>query len=495
MTVSPVAWLSDVSFDGDDQRIVSAIRQISGTESAAARSFYAAELITRFPDAVPPVRAVYADDDLAAIVHAYHLRDQGLSVLVEVLATAHGTSAQLEKLRWLVSLIDGPPTSLTGGHRDRLVDLLGGVDPGEIEGAARDSAPRLAYLRLNDPPDLDHLLRDLEDTIAAPGDPKPLVAFLGGLADRLRSGDAGNQTRADEVGALAQAFAGLLGGPPPTGRPPVPPPAEEPGPTFLVVRLRPDGVDSWRYLMDVWLNTAPDEWDPWWPERDRRLTIDEVEHELNTLIDRRSQATHGPVNEFMVEFILPPNLIEYPVDQWVVNGPGFPAPIGSHFPVMVRDLERMSNRFTRARWHRRCTWLRHHGGQVDGESVFWERLGPTHEPTELYGQLMRDRDRPACLVLLRGDVPERLPGAIRAAVTAGLPAVVWCRNESLETQFDRSMHQHLMGKGLLDLLLHIWQLRKDALTQPNAQHIGSHLTLLWDMASRVPPEDALQAPA
>ena len=83
-------------------------------------------------------------------------------------------------------------------------------------------------------------------------------------------------------------------------------------------------------------------------------------------------------------------------------------------------------------------------------------------------------------------VVERLGGWL----SAGIPVVVWCRHDDYAARFDAHLPSVLTSGGVKVLRTAIWRLRQDSGGQDNPlEHVGRHITLLWDEVSRIPPDE------
>jgi hypothetical protein len=72
----------------------------------------------------------------------------------------------------------------------------------------------------------------------------------------------------------------------------------------------------------------------------------------------------------------------------------------------------------------------------------------------------------------------------------GMPVVVWCRNDDLSARFDLELSGILANGGVMSLPTAIHRLRQDAAGPDHPHdHVGMHITLLWDLAWRTPPDE------
>jgi hypothetical protein len=202
------------------------------------------------------------------------------------------------------------------------------------------------------------------------------------------------------------------------------------------------------------------------------------------------------ISELTIEFILPRSLLDHAVEMWEWTTPGTVSRIGVDYPVVVRDLPRMRNRLFHARWRRRCLPLHEPDRGMPAGSVRIVQFGPDEDEDD-YADLLRDPDRPICLVVRGEHVVERLASRLSGWLSAGVPVVVWCRDPRASSRFDAKLPELLIDGGVHLLPAGVRQLRRDAsgLGFP-ASHVGMHITLLWDEERRRPPDgDRLVPPA
>lgn len=125
----------------------------------------------------------------------------------------------------------------------------------------------------------------------------------------------------------------------------------------LTVELQPSGPGSDRFTAAAWLGQADSENDiVRLDSPDRASTLEQIRGEFDDIFTRARQISPGEL--LWVEFALPGDLIELPVDQWPVTLPtGGRRPIGAQYPVVVRNSTRPRDPDTRSiirqRWERR----------------------------------------------------------------------------------------------------------------------------------------------
>jgi hypothetical protein len=458
-------------------RLVDAILRVPGAQDPEFRDQYVAVLGSLLGTAPSFTRAESATEDVTRLVAWCATRPDGLRKLVEAIAAVEEQGGAVDRLR-AVGSIGRPAEVLQPHERARIEELLAQLDHASLVAMVRDIASRWGPRLRQDTRDPQALLRLLEDSIAGADEPHPLYTFLSRLAESFR--DAPH----DDLGDLVSEVGYRTGGSPVVMADPAE--APDPGQYYFVVRLAEHGLAPSRYLLHVWLADERGTWD-------LRYTSDVPHHleEVRAKVDEQLAALAADeavdIGGLSIEFILPRALLDHGVDQWVVAAPGVSNAIGVHYPVVVRDLARMRNRIIRSRWRRRCQWLNEHDRGTAAGAVRFEHLnggGPDN-----FAELMLDPERPACLVVL-GPSAAHVASRVGGWLSAGIPVVVWCRHDALAARFDTHLPGMLISGGVRSLRTAVWRLRQDS-GRPDSQHehVGMHITLLWDDESRMPPDE------
>jgi hypothetical protein len=252
--------------------------------------------------------------------------------------------------------------------------------------------------------------------------------------------------------------------------------------SYLVIQLEPDGLDPDRYTLSHWY-----QWDvtAWHPQRgeDRIVQRLDLEDEVEHLINDMESDWSDSLDTVTVEFVLPWELINAPVDWWhKESSSDRPTPLAMDYPVVVRSLERLRTR----RWHRawRARWQRlKHRPSL---RTYWSR--PTGEDycTALETELKSDGEI-ASLILSQPPDSEGGRQEVEAALRAGLPVIVWHRSDCGGVQFREEISELMANGGLADMPIRARELRRKAMRPPiRDDHIGRHLTVLWDDPERQP---------
>ena len=431
-----------------------------------------------------------ARDDIYKIVSACSEQPFGLHSLVEIMDQFQRGSRVVTALQELVQ--DSPDKPLlTSSERSLLHRAIRGIEP-------------FSYVHLVDraigggpwPPDMtgrlpDILLRLEQLTIPTTG-PPPLLVFLAGLRAHpmLTDEDARTVIEAvlssacdrlgcppENVAAVARRSAGDTGVL-----------ADEEAAT-LIARLKPDPLEDDVYVVSAWLQRGRRpgeklvEESPW--------TLADLPDEIDRLL---AQLGGTAVDHAMpVEFILPRELMNEPVDQWVI-GPrsrSVDHPLGSAHPVVIRSLERLDPECPpkwRGKWERKWGWVREHGTEQKDEAYEHvnERVS-ADRMTALLHTLDKD-PAPACVVFHFTPPDHEQPDdELTVALSTGVPIALWRRDAP-----GRGSDDHLTGFAadttLASLSGKTFELRREvsARADRSSDHLGHHLVLLWDDFDRQP---------
>lgn len=195
------------------------------------------------------------------------------------------------------------------------------------------------------------------------------------------------------------------------------------GEPCLLVILDPDRNGEDRYRLSLILFRNGHDGEPQ-PGDDACLSLDEVRGRLQEslpvlvqTVDRRS---------LILEFVVPRELLNMDFDQWLIperpDGlPGRNYHLGVRYPVVVRDLERMTQAHDRSMWRARWQRLCGCAGPVR-DAVRW--VGPQDGDSydSLAASLLRERAHgQVCLTLLSAPLEGTLlADLLGAGLTAGV---------------------------------------------------------------------------
>jgi hypothetical protein len=117
-------------------------------------------------------------------------------------------------------------------------------------------------------------------------------------------------------------------------------------------------------------------------------------------------------------------------------------------------------------------------------------------PETLHKTLLQDE---STVALAMSFPPEPSAGLqndeLTAALYAGIPIIIWTRDDHLGTQFGNVLRKMLDGHGLLELPALLLRLRREPDEETT---LGGNITLIWDDHDRIPESftrnTRLQAP-
>jgi len=218
----------------------------------------------------------------------------------------------------------------------------------------------------------------------------------------------------------------------------------------------------------------------WCPERggDVVLPFAEVADHVLDLIRRTDENwASAPGGPLVLEFALPLELIDLDVDQWA-RRPGHglpPRPLGTDYEVVLRshtDLRPRTHTHN-SRWAARWALL------VNGTRTHVIPEPDADVPGALQDQLLNSEES---IVYILSSPPTQEPGhsEFMAAMEAGLPIVLWCRNTEASDAFREAMREVVKRQLLPDLPQHVMRLRRTA-----AADNYHGISLLWDDPNRV----------
>ncbi|MFE6337987.1 hypothetical protein ACFVOK_32950 [Streptomyces sp. NPDC057798] len=397
-------------------------------------------------------------------------RPDVMPVLVDLLRDFHGDTAETLRFRELLPRLASPPL-LTGEERSELLSMLRARE----NDSWRSAYARAAPLVPERPDDLLHALELLEDLISPSREVPPLVRFVLALADGAAPQDRWR------LGEWAERVTERLGVP--AGRAAAPTVSDRPGPrggVTLVLRLQPFLPGRPEYLLSVWLGHGDRQWTPLVHE-DEPQRLDQISSRVaDFLVTASEYDRDGPSR---IEFMLPRELINLPVERWLVpeSSRGPEQPLGCLYPVVVRDQDRQRDAYVRRLWETKWRRLRH--DHLDASSSLLldaEHLAAA--PHDLVPRMA-----PALTVLVTGTAAwdERghtLQEHLELALEAGVPIMLWDRRGGPESTryFKENLAPELVDESGRARLPHtVLDLRRRTAALGDAYQFAD-LALLWD---------------
>ncbi|MEU3249538.1 hypothetical protein [Streptomyces sp. NPDC006997] len=254
---------------------------------------------------------------------------------------------------------------------------------------------------------------------------------------------------------------------------------DRPGPLAqaIVVQIEPDVLDADRYHLTCWAQTDPEQWSPRQLHETVTVRADLESTVSRTLADAKRRV-RWQASDVALEFILPMELLNAPVERWHDGDGPQAAPAAEVRLVVVRSLERMRARYLHHAWHQRWDQLAR-----DGNRVLWNTPnghGRAEHLARLDLALGTDPDLVGCVLSRPPGTDDGLGTAeVRAALDHGLPVLVWDRHDCLRPEFRTAARALLADGRLAELPERVARLRREG-------RLDRHLVLFWDDPSRLP---------
>jgi hypothetical protein len=464
--------------DGDRQRLAAMLRTLRGMRDPGSRALFVNALRRQFGGRLRVDRRPGDPYDTLSLVEACLEHPGALHELVERLRRYHASEPELRMVEEVAEAAEAadPAPLLSPPERNRLYRLVGALD----EDITADMVMRCHRQAIGpltpaniDPFDLPSVVRALESATAGPDGLSPLVLFVEGLSRLLP-----DHLTAD-LRAWVDDFAGREGIPRyqiSRLRISSPPPVSAPATSYVMTELLPYGADERRYLPRISLrHHGPEDQvlhgqvlhDDGVP-----LTMTEIPSLFDLVLSGVWDATTVEINNLVIEFLLPFQLLGHAVDQWQVQADMVAHPVGAEHLVVVRSGNR--DKRSHAQWRRKTSYLRNGQATIRWVDPFEDDL------TQLYFDLL-DEDSP-CLALTRPPRPARKMGrdAISVGISTGVPVIVWCRDDAHAAPFTARLRAGLDQRSGADLPVLVQRLRRDCVRFGDPT--GAHITLIWDPA-------------
>lgn len=210
--------------------------------------------------------------------------------------------------------------------------------------------------------------------------------------------------------------------------------------------------------------------------------LDEV---FNQLVEKIAE--YYPLN---IEVFLPMSLMGIAVDQWLIDDPMLnKRPLGVRYPIRLRSLDRMMKLTPLAAY--RCHWQQN-----------WDRVRTFLEEkpgTELFEHLqnMENLTSKRLALSLKEKIGLKVTCPIPQGKTEDLfkgillattPIALWTRCEIEPHSSGSAEIDRILSQPLKNLCKSVQEIREKAEAEENEQHLGCHLSLLWDNPYRLLPD-------
>ncbi|WP_328431671.1 VMAP-C domain-containing protein [Streptomyces sp. NBC_00453] len=269
-------------------------------------------------------------------------------------------------------------------------------------------------------------------------------------------------------------------------RPPAATAPVRPYQEYLAIHIAPDPLESGHYTVSH--SFMSDARGPHWEHGETypRVPAKGLQRVVTAIIRTVEGVGGDRLAHVWLEFVLPFELLNLPVDWWPRDTAEVPnVPLAVNYPVVIRSLDRLQNRA----WHRfwRARWQQLGRDEHPSKSVYINvaRRGGDH----LRGLEARlgDNEHFVALVLSEPPLPDQGHGRreLQAALRSGLPVVIWHRSGHSPQEF-REVLDGLLDEGLQRLPAKVAAYRRRAAIDEDSAHPGRHLTVLWDDPDRKP---------
>jgi hypothetical protein len=424
---------------------------------------------------------------LFSIVESCQQRPNGLARLADVLERVEPGTMAMAEVRRIVDEMTAPE-NFTPQDRKQIFTLLSGLVIPDLAAiykwVAGPAAPDIQEITT-----YEEMFLNLETMNAGPdGLPKPLV-LLEHIAARVRR-DLAVELRAwadiqatemnlvSELRALRRRFAQTM----------FPLPPQPQSDAYLIFLLQRAGAEGENYQLSHWRQLdASSEWHPD-PGPDFSGSLTGVRNQVASLIE----ATEGDWARYephiVIEFILSRELLNLDVDQWQwETHTHMPQPMGCHFQVCVRSLDRMQA----GKWHRswNLRWKELSAQLKESSAIRPEsrhRCLPGDERTlrRLSAQFESESGLVSLILSQPPDVTATGRDEIAISLRAGVPLVLWHRLDCSEQGFLDAVDELLRSDNANHILERVRLLRLNAYAEGAEELVGNNLTVLWDDPTR-----------
>lgn len=222
--------------------------------------------------------------------------------------------------------------------------------------------------------------------------------------------------------------------------------------------------------------------DAWHPLTHVPLLVDQV---LDQLLCAR--LVRSPEENLIIEFFLPYALLSHDVDQLFVRfDEEMRIKLGCRYRVVVRSLERACDPRSQGYWHSRWQRFQQQCNGAGMDKAVYVCESRPYRWMPFYTELTEASPPITCLGLTFVPVDaSQGTSLLRAIIKAGIPVALWPR--SLDSTLHKTIISLVSPANIATLPAVLRAHRKQADLEEN--HVGNHLTLLWDDPERLFPED------
>jgi hypothetical protein len=223
--------------------------------------------------------------------------------------------------------------------------------------------------------------------------------------------------------------------------------------------------------------------------------LDELLEKITFLLDRflEKQREHcrNCENYPEIHVFLPLELMHFGVDIWVLGNSARPKYLGHDHLVFIRCANRYARNYSKApSWKK--LWKRHQDSlQEAARDVFVP--GHDKDPDKLIEILDNAvQSNPNAVGLHVTDAPINTENLFYELLDSGLPLAIWSRSDLARSKHRTQVSELLAGGCLKTLPIRVKDKRFETRQAKNTKvnHIGYHLSLLWDDPNFYPPKSA-----
>jgi hypothetical protein len=472
----------------DQQRLVTAIMQIDGVRNRENRDLYVSILSRELGYSLNFPRHDDDRHDLWQLVEACLQIKGAIYTLVSVLDGFYKGSSTMDRVRTVVGELVPEPL-LTPGERRELRALADKVMERGLKAGYATTLPTIYQHAVGpvgpsptrDVRELQGILAELEELTNGPDGVPPLTVFVCELAEHtdgetaaaLRGWIRGFTARLGVSQAQLDRHRQF----------PLEAAWPERGGTYLVIECRPAVTAPDRFQFTAWLQKGPGPGTTL-HRGNRPRPLAELADLLEELLTSQPIVVNREDPDLNIEFVLPRELLNEPLDQLNVSIAGLHRRLGIDYPVMLRSLDRMRERALHHNWRRKWDRLREDPARAE---IHW--IGA---PGEFDQDLLYRRLCDQSIVATAMPFPSRPsdPDEVLIGLHAGIPIMVFCRHLR-EVESFTSEVKRLLGPDLSLLPSRLLSLRKqadlgDGTGRPEDEPLGLHLSAIVDDADRIP---------
>jgi hypothetical protein len=269
------------------------------------------------------------------------------------------------------------------------------------------------------------------------------------------------------------------------------------GELFLMVKL--ERVTAEGFQVTAWLADEKSRFPRVIFQEEQPRRLEEIPRALRKIWLQRELAE--PLKQLgesklTIEFLLPSELLFHPVEDWKII-PG--APIGTRYQVVVRSLERAYAEvrppleaeledlpFALAPWNEKWRWFS--SASEPPSRAVWVHQDADHRSTRFLADLVLPEVVCMALTMTPPALSEMtLRELIHHCLNNGMPMALWVRKPGCTSGKVQTLFHGLL-KDLSQLPSAVRQARWEGFRSDEAEHLGKHLTLVWDAPCRLPTD-------